>query len=257
MLPLVPRRHLAGAAATIGSALMRISPIPGWCREQQASLSVLQEARLHQLQQSVVIPFDAENEEHEEALRALWRHAFPGEPLQDLVTPEWTRMGWQGPNPGTDFRGAGFLSLHNLVALAERYPDDFASLLHKTKGTRAKMEYPFAVAGLNLTFMLLTLLGLHRDKLHNRSEGAWRGFVRLLEVEERAFDELYRLTFLLLDRLWLVFEADYMDFQMVLAATRSRLEQVLSSPNITCIADVHTGLFANIEEIQRPMQRRR
>jgi hypothetical protein len=36
----------------------------------------------------------------------------------------------------------------------------FQRLLHKQEGKRASWEYPFAVAGLNITFMLIQMLDL-------------------------------------------------------------------------------------------------
>jgi hypothetical protein len=67
----------------------------------------------------------------------------------------------QGEDPGTDFRGAGVAGLSHLLYLGTSYPSLWHALRHKTQGTRAEWEYPFAVAGLNLTFMLGDLLALH------------------------------------------------------------------------------------------------
>jgi ELMO domain-containing protein len=38
--------------------------------------------------------------------------------------------------------------------------DSFERLLHKTDGKRAQWEYPFAVAGVNISYMLVEMLGL-------------------------------------------------------------------------------------------------
>lgn len=41
------------------------------------------------------------------ALRELWGTAFPGSPYPEGVPPKhpkWKEMGWQGDDPGTDFR---------------------------------------------------------------------------------------------------------------------------------------------------------
>lgn len=70
----------------------------------------------------------------------------------------------QGEDPGTDFRGAGLLGLQNLLYLGAHYPHLYHSLLHKTQGRRSDWEYPFAVAGLNLTFMLSEVLGISGSK---------------------------------------------------------------------------------------------
>ncbi|KAG2431261.1 hypothetical protein HYH02_013395 [Chlamydomonas schloesseri] len=61
----------------------------------------------------------------------------------------------------TDFRGAGLYGLDNLIYLAEVHPHTFRRLMDKSEGTRATWEYPFMVAGLNLTWALSELLELH------------------------------------------------------------------------------------------------
>lgn len=40
----------------------------------------------------------------QESLRALWHAAYPDIPLKGLISDQWKEMGWQGPNPSTDFR---------------------------------------------------------------------------------------------------------------------------------------------------------
>ncbi|MBA0592678.1 hypothetical protein Gorai_009653, partial [Gossypium raimondii] len=62
----------------------------------------------------------------QKALIKLWHIAFPNVVLTGLISEQWKDMGWQGPNPSTDFR-----------------------LLLKEDGDRATWEYPFAVAGIN------------------------------------------------------------------------------------------------------------
>ncbi len=63
--------------------------------------------------------------------------------------------GWlQGEDPGTDFRGAGFLALQCHLYMAVQEPDLFAALRWKRAGQRSEWEYPFAVAGVNVAFML-------------------------------------------------------------------------------------------------------
>jgi len=40
----------------------------------------------------------------QESLRALWHCSFPNVSLEGLISDQWKDMGWQGPNPSTDFR---------------------------------------------------------------------------------------------------------------------------------------------------------
>ncbi|AQK42391.1 ELMO domain-containing protein 2, mRNA [Zea mays] len=70
-------------------------------------------------------------------------------------------MGWQGVNPATDFRGCGFVSLENLLFFARTYPASFKRLMLKQQGMRTTWEYPFAVAGVNISYMLIQLLELN------------------------------------------------------------------------------------------------
>ena len=70
----------------------------------------------------------------------------------------------------------------------------FHSLLHKTNGQRSDWEYPFAVAGVNLTFTLEELLELRRrdgSVVLSTPEGeAGRAFLALLEDDKEAFDKV-------------------------------------------------------------------
>ncbi|KAJ6379787.1 hypothetical protein OIU76_016439 [Salix suchowensis] len=133
----------------------------------QPSLSPLQEARLRDLQKRLGVPFDGSRAEHQDALKQLWRLAYPDRELPSLKSELWKDMGWQGSDPSTDFRGGGFISLENLIFFAKKYPDSFQRLLNKRDGTRAEWEYPFAVAGVNISFHVGTNVGsTDREAIH-------------------------------------------------------------------------------------------
>jgi len=212
----------------------------GWL-SPQPKLSLLQEARLEALVADAAVPFDASNAEHQDLLRELWGAAFPGEPCTSLRSGRWKDMGWQGEDPGTDFRGSGYFGLVNLVDLARRHPATWDALLHKRQGARATWEYPFAVAGLNLTFVLTEVLELQRHRHQGQGQGAGashvprgaaaRGFLALLggESGDDAFGDLYCAAFRVLDREWLAMKASYMEFNQVLKRTRQAVEGALAS----------------------------
>lgn len=40
----------------------------------------------------------------QDALKQLWRLAYPGRELPSLKSELWKEMGWQGSDPSTDFR---------------------------------------------------------------------------------------------------------------------------------------------------------
>ncbi|KAH9549891.1 hypothetical protein CY35_10G042500 [Sphagnum magellanicum] len=158
---------VVGGGAWVGSTLFQLL-LRRQANDSQTVeeiyLSPIQAERLENLQQRLSVPFDGSRAEHQDALRALWRSAFPGRALPGLVSEQWKEMGWQGTDPSTDFRGGGFISLQNLLFFSRKFPDSFQRLLHKQEGKRATWEYPFAVAGLNISFMLIQMLDLKAAK---------------------------------------------------------------------------------------------
>uniref|UniRef100_K3YUT8 ELMO domain-containing protein n=1 Tax=Setaria italica TaxID=4555 RepID=K3YUT8_SETIT len=156
---------VTGSTAWIGRGL---SCVCAQRRDSDARLSFdltpMQEECLQRLQNRIEVQYDSSNREHQEALHALWCASFPGTELRGLISEQWKEMGWQGKDPSTDFRGGGFISLENLLFFARNYPKSFQELLRKQNGDRAIWEYPFAVAGVNITFMLIQMLDLQAVK---------------------------------------------------------------------------------------------
>ncbi|TYH39249.1 hypothetical protein ES332_D12G167300v1 [Gossypium tomentosum] len=183
------------------------------------TLTPIQEQRLHRLQERLHIPFDETRPDHQKALIKLWHIAFPNVVLTGLISEQWKDMGWQGPNPSTDFRGCGFISLENLLFFGQNFPASFHRLLLKEDGDRATWEYPFAVAGINVSFMLIQMLDLYSE-------------------DEEAFDVLYCVAFELMDAQWLAMHASYMEFNEVLQVTRTQLQRELSLDDVHRIQDL-------------------
>ncbi|XP_074576398.1 uncharacterized protein LOC141832933 isoform X2 [Curcuma longa] len=194
-----------------------------------------QEECLHRLQNRIDVVYDSSNKEHQEALRALWYAAYPEVKLHDLISEQWKNMGWQGKDPSTDFRGGGFISVENLLFFARNYPKSFKDLLEKQNGERSLWEYPFAVAGVNITFMLIEMLDL---RLARPRSFVGAIFLKLLSENLKAFDMLYCITFKLMDRRWLTMHASYMDFKTVMKSTLGQLEQELLVKDLSRIEDL-------------------
>ncbi|KAI3728766.1 hypothetical protein L6452_17408 [Arctium lappa] len=195
----------------------------------------VQEARYQRLRDRMNVPYDETCIEHQKALVELWNLAYPNVTLQGLISDQWKEMGWQGANPSTDFRGCGFLSLENLLFFAKTFPTPFRRLLLKQRGTRAQWEYPFAVAGINVSFMLTQMLELYsvKPRCHHCVN-----FVKILGEDEEAFDVLYCIAFALMDAQWLAMHASYMEFNEVLQITRTQLERELALEDIHRIRDL-------------------
>ncbi|KAH7667360.1 ELMO domain-containing protein [Dioscorea alata] len=229
---------LANIIHNSGSVLGRMLPPISFSGQDNLSLllSPLQEERLRNLKQRLGIPFDSARVDHQDALRQLWRLAYPGRQVPPLKSELWKEMGWQGSDPSTDFRGGGFVSLENLIFFAKTYPDSFQGLLHKRDGRRAEWEYPFAVAGINISFMLVQMLGL--ELAGRPSSKAGICFIKLLGEDEMAFDNLYCIAFQMMDAQWLAKRASYMEFNEVLKATRTQLERELSLDDVFSVRDL-------------------
>ncbi|KAF3652216.1 putative ankyrin repeat and ELMO domain-containing protein D-like isoform 2 [Capsicum annuum] len=228
-------------------------------------LSPLQEARLKHLKQRLAIPFDGSSSDHQDALRQLWRLSYPDRPLPSLKSELWKEMGWQGSDPSTDFRGGGFISLENLIFFAKTYPsslplrtepvrkgkhrrvlrswvnnllmarESFRNLLHKRNGNRSEWEYPFAVAGINISFMLVQMLDLQSGTPRTL---AGIHFLELLSEDDMAFDNIFCVAFEMLDAQWLAKRASYMEFNEVLKATRVQLERELALEDTSSVKDL-------------------
>jgi len=202
---------LANIIVGSGSIFGRLFPFSLDNQSNPVYLSPLQEERLNTLGRRLQIPFDGSRIEHQDALRQLWHLAYPTCEIPPLKSELWKEMGWQGTDPSTDFRGGGLISLENLIFFAKNYPKSFQMLLNKVQGQRSDWEYPFAVAGINISFMLIQMLDLQSSVPSSKSGIR---FLELLGRDENAFDHLYCVAFRLLDAQWLVKRASYMEFNV-------------------------------------------
>ncbi|KAH0897216.1 hypothetical protein HID58_046784 [Brassica napus] len=216
-----------------------------------SNLTPLQEERLKRLTKRMNNCFDASRPDHQDALRALWSATYPEKKLEALISDQWKDMGWQGKDPSTDFRGGGFISLENLLFFAKTFPTSFQSLLKKQGGKRAAWEYPFAVAGVNITFMIMQMLDLEACEYpltyfqlnqslgHSYGQYSYKCYQFLKNVEnEWAFDLLYCVAFAVMDKQWLDRNATYMEFNDVLRCTRAQLERELMMDDVFRIEDM-------------------
>eukprot|EP01062_Namystynia_karyoxenos_P071134 TRINITY_DN66558_c0_g1_i1.p2 TRINITY_DN66558_c0_g1~~TRINITY_DN66558_c0_g1_i1.p2 ORF type:complete len:334 (+),score=110.01 TRINITY_DN66558_c0_g1_i1:90-1091(+) len=189
-------------------------------------------------------PFDESVPQHRQELRELWAVLEPQRelPPDSHVTEQWKRFGFQGTNPATDFRGGGRLGLSNLLYFAVSYPDSFQRVLHPRQG----VGLPFAIAGINLTLMLLNNLRLtaHKTCLTHHAQHtaaaklARRSFAGMLiaaggpdgsnvRAMEQVFGDVYCAAFVTLDRLWWEMDANLMSFNQVLAKCKTKMDELL------------------------------
>mmetsp|Transcript_14890 Transcript_14890/g.30905 ORF Transcript_14890/g.30905 Transcript_14890/m.30905 type:complete len:279 (-) Transcript_14890:118-954(-) len=192
------------------------------------SLSDAQREQLAKLARRIGVKYDQAR--HGVHLETLWQLAFGEDvPFVEGKTKKWQEMGWQGDHPSSDFRGGGFAALENLIYFGESKPLAFQRLCFKLQGKRSDWEYPFGAAGVNITFTLAKLLDLKGDGAP--ATGPGRAFLKLLDVgdaeHEKAFEEVFCMTFELLDKIWLEENADYMQFPIVMKQWEETLTKAL------------------------------
>jgi len=103
--------------------------------------------------------YDKTNPNHENLLLSFWNVVFPEDPIDDRISPQWKRLGFQGNDPSTDFRGMGILGLEMLVYFAGNYTAQVVEMIS------SHPEYPFAVSGINITSMIMDLCEMTEEKL--------------------------------------------------------------------------------------------
>jgi hypothetical protein len=107
-------------------------------------------------------PYSSADARHESLLEDLWRALCPGQLRRGgRISEDWQLVGFQGTDPQTDFRGGGVLSLENLVFFA-RQGETAERIMREQCADVTRGGFPFAVAGINLTWFLLDLLQRRR-----------------------------------------------------------------------------------------------
>eukprot|EP00939_MAST-03C_sp_MAST-3C-sp1_P001052 g1052.t1 len=154
-------------------------------------------------------------------LQRLWCVVHP-EKAFERKSKKWTEIGFQSSDPTTDLRAGGELSLRCLVFLAEAHPKELLRYASEQSGG-GKHRYPVCITGVNIVIMLADVFGLSgADDVEARPEIYWDVF-----EDPKAFFEIFRLSFVLLDRTWKRSNATLPAFQEVLERTKLRLQEVL------------------------------
>ncbi|XP_058092239.1 uncharacterized protein LOC131238607 [Magnolia sinica] len=76
---------------------------------------------------------------------------------------------------------------------------------------KGRMGNPFAIAGINISFMLAQMLDLQSGR---PTSLAGVRFLELLGEDEMAFNNLYCVSFQMMDAQWLAKRASYMEFNV-------------------------------------------
>ena len=207
----------ASSTATIISSYVSTSRLP---TEQESAVALRVRVRM-QTQYDAAVPQHA-------ALLSQLEKACDG--------VAWQLVGFQSPNPATDFRGGGVLSLENLVYFVTRQPAQALSMMHRRKdrsiGATAdgvdSANYPWAAVGINITRMVAELIGACTAQgTMPKQQQPRKNWSFLLQPD--AFERLYCNAFFIFDNEWDRMKAGYLQTPAVLAATRERVLQLWQS----------------------------
>ena len=169
-------------------------------------------------------PYSCDNATHETALLALWNSLVPGEKLEERRCKQWGKLGFQGTDPATDFRGMGYLALLQLNYLAASRTELARSLL--LKSLHPLYGYPFALVGIHTSRFLSKLLSTRylRYQLFTLSEREDSAF------SMERYNELFVYVFVEFDKFWRESEpADIMQFNERWSVFASIITQTLNT----------------------------
>ena len=209
------------------SQILRYGPA-----EEAFELTAEMQDRVDRFKLEIGTAWDENEPEHLELLERFWQLCFGGETPFERRTKRWTDVGFQGPDPGTDFRGAGVQGLRHLVYFAQNRADDFKSA--------NQSGYPLAIAGLNVTMMIYSCLGWGFKKVEISNGSKRTLYQYLFSQDDRGdrFEMLYCRVMQLLDAEWKRQNATYMMFPVVIQAVR---EQFLCRTLEFCIDPEQNG----------------
>lgn len=119
----------------------------------------------------------------------------------EIVSNRWSHIGFQGEDPGTDFRGMGVLGLLQLEYLS-RKPQQLARDL-LSRSLNEEHSYPFAIVGINITYSLLNLFkdSSMKHLFYDTRDISFKSDLQNLKLF-RNLCELYVELFLRFDCFW-------------------------------------------------------
>lgn len=127
-----------------------------------------------------VVGFNKENRTHEAHLELLYHKVFGDSIIEtnsnlstksNFIDTKWKVIGFQSPNPRTDFRGGGHLSLLCILYLHEFYKSDFDAMSETTNDENNVM-WLTAISSINITYFLIWFLHMTTEKVIHRNPRA-------------------------------------------------------------------------------------
>jgi ELMO domain-containing protein len=179
------------------------------------------------LRHKVRIKYDVQNPLNREELLQLWKLSFDTSP--QVISEDWVKIGFQGPDPSTDFRGGGLYSLTQLVYFATNYPEKYESY--------KQAEYSFAISSINLTyfyfyyFQLLPRKALGTSDCRRAPPAVMKVFARLNIEDQNTLNEIHSMSSIKMHENWSKMRESsavtVMDFMKALVSATYTIENAL------------------------------
>lgn len=123
------------------------------------------EILLSDIEKKVNTAYDSKIPEHEAMLIQLWNNLCPGEKLENRFSKQWQKIGFQGKDPATDFRGMGILSLDMLLYFSKNHSKESRKCMIRAQEDEVSW-FSWAIAGINIASLVFDLLKSRKISLY-------------------------------------------------------------------------------------------
>ncbi|KAJ3166376.1 ELMO domain-containing protein 2 [Irineochytrium annulatum] len=222
-------------SVALTSAATALNPMTVYRIERSAHCTILRRSvsiivasykLMHDLNARAATKFDSTNKAHERKLLELWDYAMPNEKLKARISDQWGKIGFQGLDPATDFRGMGMLSLDDLHYFARIHPKIFQRVLesshHETEW------FSMAIVGINITSFVISLVRTRQLQYYFYTYG----------TTKESYQEFYCFVFDAFEKEWThqVTPLTVMDFNRVFGDVQGKIEKLLLEGHPTILA---------------------
>ncbi|OQS07236.1 hypothetical protein THRCLA_00758 [Thraustotheca clavata] len=169
--------------------------------------------------------------EYEDLLCTFWGIIYSStdalfDPSFERSGDSWSRLGFQRPDPTTDFRSGGLLSLSCFIYFASNFITEVRRMTSSQIPGSHEHTYPWGPVGINIACMLAHLLWKNDGELVMERENVWPIF-----SNENAFYMFFCEVFMFFDCIWCGMKAQYSSFSVVMEFTMQQITEVLKENN--------------------------
>ncbi|XP_071549346.1 engulfment and cell motility protein 1 isoform X2 [Panulirus ornatus] len=221
-------------------------------------LYVLQQQLLNQYEERMNTSMDVNDQDATDKIKELRRIAFEsdGESSGNVTTrrpeykKEYKKLGFRNDiNPAQDFMETppGMLALDNMVFFARNHSDQYAKLVLENCYRADSYECPFGRASIELTKLLCEILQIGEVPTEQGQT-----YHPMFFSHDHAFEELFSICIVLLNKTWKEMKATTEDFSKVLSVVKDQITRTMSqqpSTLDTFRTRINSLTYAEIAEI--------